>query len=232
MKSAHRRWYIALTISLLCVALAYALHCLRCPPGEKIASAAEDGVYEAVVRDMLQGSERTTQLVFDESVLTYREGQTNIESCKQSARKAIHLENGKLPYDSLADKIYRLFNGEAYDDAVRSEALQDFAEKSCTGGPLSRTFHTDLPRTFVSSAKLDFNDLIPIGTKDEPFEQRFPGANGVISFSHVGFDGGFDEAIVSASFVCGGLCGHGSGYVLKKLRGRWVVVSGWILWIA
>ena len=232
MRSAHRRWYTALAISALCVALAYRLHSPHRPPDEKAASAAEDEVYEAVVRDMLQGSEHTSQLVFEDSVLTYRTGQPDMESCKESARKTLQLENGKLPYDSFADKVYRLLNGEAYDDAVRPEAIQDFLERSCADGPLSRTFHTDLPRTFVASGSLHFKDFWPIGAKEKSFEQRFPGASGIISFSHVGFDSRFDAAIVSTSCVCGGFCGGSEAYALRKLRGRWVVVNKWILWMA
>jgi len=155
-----------------------------------------------------------------------------MESCKESAGKALNLENGRLPYDSFTDKVYRLLNGEAYDDTVRSEALQNFLERSCTDGLLSRTFHTDLPRSFVAGGSLHFKDFWPIGAKEKPFEQRFPGASGIISFSHVGFDTRFDAAIVSTSFVCGGMCGGGVAYTLRKLRGRWVVVNKWTLWMA
>jgi hypothetical protein len=57
----------------------------------------------------------------------------------------------------------------------------------------------------------------------------FPGAPGLISFSHVGFDSTLREATVSTAFVCGRLCGTGSRYVLKKIRGHWEVVNKWVV---
>jgi hypothetical protein len=64
------------------------------------------------------------------------------------------------------------------------------------------------------------------------FEKLFPRAGGIISFSRVGFDSGLDEAIVSASYVCGGLCGEGWSYILKKRQGEWEVASKRMVWVS
>jgi hypothetical protein len=228
------------TVALFSVAIAilYWLYVSGRRPDEKAISAAEDQVYEAVVRDMMvgpaHGQPHISQLVFKGKVLTFSSPQTDLNSCKERARKALVLENSKLPYDSLIDKVYGLFS-HGYDDTLRADTIQNFLERSCIEGRLSQTFHTDLPRTFVTADSIPFHfrDLKPIEDDGSKlFDEVFPGASGVISFSHVGFDSTFHEAIVATSFVCGGLCGGGSHYVLRKRSGHWEVVNKWLVWMA
>lgn len=216
------------------MAFAYCTHLPKLRPDEKAVSAAEDEVYEAVVRDMVtpsHGHASITQLVFSDVVLTER-AEPGVRSCKESAVKHLGLPENKLPvYNTLADKMYRLVTRGWYDELPEAAALQDFLDRSCIAGPLSTTFHTDLPRAFIGAENVRFGDLI---WKDAPpsFEQTFPGASGIIAFSHAGFDSDLYEAIVSTSFVCGNLCGTGWRYVLRKKRGRWEVVNKWIVWMA
>jgi hypothetical protein len=232
----HRSWMIA---TLVLAAIAAILACLvylpKSRPDEKAVSAAQDQVYEAVVRDMLKpatGAATVTQLVFDDTVLTERWDEPDTESCKESARRHLGLEGNKPPpFNTLADKIYRAVTGGWYDGSPRADAIQDFLDKSCTAGPVSTTFHTDLPRDFIRVGSVGFGDLI---VKNGPptLQQIFPGASGIISFSRVGFDSSLHEALVSTSFICGGLCGTGWRYVLRKKAGSWKVVSKWIVWVS
>jgi hypothetical protein len=99
-------------------------------------------------------------------------------------------------------------------------------------GRLSQTFHTDLPRAFINRKMVHFGWMDVATDNSKPFEQLFPKAGGIIAFSHVGFDPSLREAMVSLSFVCGGLCGSGSRYFLKKVWGRWQVVSKQQIWVA
>jgi len=222
----------SIAISILCY-----LYFSGRRPDEKTVSATEDQVYEAVVHDMVgtaHGQPGISQLVFAGKVLTFSSPQADLNSCKENVRRQLVLENSKLPYDSLIDKVYGLI-AHGYDDSIRADTIQSFLDRSCTAGRLSQTFHTDLPRTFVTedSVPFHFRDLQPI--KDDgakSFDEVFPGASGVISFSHVGFDSTLHEAIVATSFACGGLCGTGSRYVLKKRSGRWEVVNKWIVWVS
>ena len=206
-------------------------------PDEKTVTAAEDQVYEAVVRDMVtpaHGQPDISQLVFESKVLSFSSPGADLKSCKESAREQLALGNSKLPYDSLIDKIYRLF-ARSYDDTFRADTIQNFLERSCTTGRLSQTFHTDLPRMFVTEDSIPFHfsgwsSVENDGSKS--FDEVFPGASGIVSFSHVGFDSTLHEAIVTTSFVCGGLCGTSSRYVLRRRSGRWEVVNKWIVWVS
>jgi hypothetical protein len=171
-------------------------------------------------------------LVFDETVLTDLTTGADTKACKESVRKQARLLDNTPPYNSLADKIYRNLTRGWDDGSLRADTIQDFIQKSCTEGPLSRTFHTDLPRVFVNPNSISF-DIAPIdrnGRKD--FQQTFPGASGIISLSHVGFDPTLREAIVSTSFICGDLCGTGRRYILRKKRDRWVVIGKPIVWVS
>lgn len=211
----------------------------RFPLDEEKTSSAEDEVYEAVTRDIVaqtQGQSRTTQLVFDSTVLTELSPEAKaatIESCREDLRARLLQEGvANTPeFDSLADKAYRLFTRGWYDEPLPTHAVQDFIEKACTvrRSALSEAFHTDLPRTFIEPRTVHFSDVI---TRDgsKSFEQLFPRANGIISFSRVGFGSNVRAAIVSSSFVCGGFCASGSRYILRKEWGRWEIINKWIVW--
>nr|HEV7953993.1 hypothetical protein [Candidatus Acidoferrales bacterium] len=179
----------------------------------------------------IHGQTSRRQLVFDDTALSDFTTTADIKSCQDSVRKRLRLDgNNTPPFNSLADKVYRIFQG-GDDSALRADTIQDFLEKSCTVGRLSQSFHTNSPKTFIAVGSAHFSDLI-VSDGSKSFEQLFPGASGIISFSHVGFDPTLHEAIVSVSFVCGGLCGSGQRYVLKKKRGRWEVVSKLTLWVS
>jgi hypothetical protein len=231
----HRRWIASLACAAIAVVLLCWFHMSDSRRDERAATAAEDEVYEAVVRDMVRpadGKSEIRQLVFDEAVLSDLSTGADIKSCEESVRKRTRLEDNAPPYDSVADKVYRILTQGWDDGSLRGDTIQDFIQKSCTEGPLSRTFHTDLPRVFVNPNSISF-DIAPIdrnGRKD--FQQTFPGASGIISLSHVGFDPTLHEAIVSTSFICGVLCGTGRRYILRKKRDTWVVIGKPIVWVS
>lgn len=237
MSKVNQRYILTLVLALL-VLLSIPFYWHRAPkprPTESEVSATQDKVYEAVVRDMITPSDgrvRVTQLVFSEMVFTpfWEEGDTS--PCEARARKQMWLENGKLPYDSIADKAYRLLTRDSYDDALQPDTIQNFVTSFCAPGQLSHTFHTDLPRTFIGDERIDFDYGLVLLRKGQPPTRQFPGAIGMISFSRVGIDSRLDEAIVATSFVCGGLCGSGNRYVLRKRQGRWEVVNKWGVWVS
>lgn len=222
-----------------CLAATLVVYCAihrrsRAPASPQAVASAEDEVHEAVVRDMvtpIHGRAHVSQLVFGNTVLTPI-GEDN-KSCHDSVRKRRLLEDSTPPYNSLLDKIYRALTGGQWDPgSLRADTIQDFVEKSCTVGRLSTTFHTDFPRAFVDRDSFGI-DMVP-NQKNAPkdFIQTFPGASGIISLSRVGFDSTLHEAVVSSAFVCGMLCGEGRRHMLRKTRGKWVVVQSSILWIS
>ncbi len=217
--------------------LLYSCHSSQPRRNGRAIAAAEDSVYEAVVRYMLQsngGQSSVKQLVFDEALAVWPGvvSGTARATCEQGVLNWLKAGSGEPSFNSLADKIYRFISRGGDDYSLRPDTIQDFAERACTGGRVSQAFHTELPRTFTAGDSVYFEGW-PVGNDSaKSFERFFPGASGLISFSHVGFDASLDQAIVFTSFVCGGLCGTGKVYVLRKRLGSWRVVSQWTVWVS
>jgi hypothetical protein len=219
----------------IAITLLYRFYPSKTRADDKTVAAVADEVYEAVVRDMVaptQGQSNLSQLVFDDTVLTDLTAGLDIKSCKEGVRKRLLLESNTPPFNSLADKIYRALTRSQDDGLLRADTIQDFLDKSCTVGRLSETFHTDLPQTFIPAESVHFDSWPIEKGRATSFELLFPGASGIISFSHVGFDSTLDEAIVSTVFVCGPLCGTSWRCILKKEMGRWEVTNKLILWVS
>jgi hypothetical protein len=228
VRIAYRQYWIVIACTTL-AALESCSHAAKPRMDEKAAAEAQDRVYEVVVREMItvSGKNGFSQLVFNDQVISDLGGGETLEECEKAVPSRQHWDSDEPPFNSFFDKVYRFFTrGGRYEDSVREETGNDFLQKACRPGPLSQTFHTDLPRTFVDLATLRFAGL------GFPFEKSFPGAGGVISLSKAGFDATLDEAIVSSSLVCGGLCGTGWRYVLKRKQGGWVVVAKRMLWVS
>ena len=211
----HRRWLVPVTCFAALIALVSWFYLKSTPRTDPRAlSIAEAEVYEAVIRALVRpasGQPKVSQLVFSDNVDHYLCPGVDIKSCEQGVGKRL---------------------SEAAGGTLHPETIQDFIRKSQVGGLLSKTFRTDLPRVFIDPNSVYF-DIVPLeknGQKD--FAQTFPGAGGIISLSHVGFDPALHEAIVSSSFVCGGLCGTGWRHILRKKWGKWVVVESWIVWVS
>ena len=64
------------------------------------------------------------------------------------------------------------------------------------------------------------------------FQDRYPQAGGVVSFSRVGFGANQDEALVLMGYRCGDLCGTGGLYLLAKEEGGWKIQESLIVWIS
>jgi len=232
----YRPWIAAFALVPIVAILLWWFHPSKPRPDNKTAPAAADEVYEAVVQDMVtaaDGQQHTiSRLIFADAVLTDLSTGADMNSCKEGVRKRLLLESSTPPFNALIDKVYRGLTRRQDDGLLRADTIQDFLEKFCTVGRLSETFHTDLPRTFIPAESVHFIGWPIEKSESTSFEVLFPGASGVISFSHVGFDSTLDEAIVSTSFVCGPLCGKSWRYILRKKSGKWEVANKLILWVA
>lgn len=222
-----------------CVAFAMALlscsYLLDSHPAEKEVSAAQDEVYEAVMRELASsdhGRTRMSQLVFDEALLIKEGNGIGPEGCNETVRRRLPLTNDTPKYNSWYDKGYRFVTRGWGDGSAGKQAMEDYVRKLCIAGHLSRTFRTDLPRTFISGESVHFEGW-PVEKNGPPsFEKRFPGAGGITAFSRAGFNPALDEAVVFRSFFCGGLCGSGWRYFLKKRRGKWQITDQTMIWVS
>ncbi|MGB8473170.1 MAG: hypothetical protein WCE61_03660 [Candidatus Acidiferrum sp.] len=236
MRIERHRLLIATSVCIVATAALLSRSYLpRQHPDAKAVSAAQDEVYEAVVQEMNapeHGQRRISQLVFDDALLLNEGTGIGPEGCKKAVLGRLPLASDQLPYNSWFDKAYRFVTRGWGEGSVGAEAMEDYVRKLCIPGNLSRTFRTDLPRTFISGESVHFEGW-PVEKNGPPsFEKLFPGAGGIISFSRVGFNSALDEAVVSTSVVCGGLCGSGWRHFLKKRRGRWQITGASQVWVA
>jgi hypothetical protein len=228
-------WIASLALSAFAIALVCWFFQPKPRPDQKAVALAEAEVYATVVRDLVtptDGPANLSQLVFSETVLTQLEAGENIKACERSVRDQVRVFASAPPYNTFADNIYRMVTLDWRGSSLRSDTIEDFVQKSCDGGPLSKTFRTDFPRVFVNPHSVGFGIAPDYQNGRQDFRQAFPGAGGLISLSRVGFDTTLDEAVVSTSFVCGTLCGSGRRYTLRKKWGKWEIISKPILWVS
>jgi len=64
------------------------------------------------------------------------------------------------------------------------------------------------------------------------FQDAYPEASGVVSFSRVGFGADKDVALVEMGYLCGDLCGAGGLYLLAKEEGCWKVQEALMEWMS
>jgi hypothetical protein len=64
------------------------------------------------------------------------------------------------------------------------------------------------------------------------FQDTYPEASGIVSFSRVGFGANEDMALVEMGYRCGDLCGAGGLYLLVKEEGSWKVQEALMEWMS
>ena len=127
----------------------------------------------------------------------------------------------------------------SYGDEDRSACLKPNPDQEKTLGPLIENYRKvnekpslllrrfELPYKYelVEHAIVNgfFKEKGPGGWPD--FYKRFPDSNGYAYVSAVGFNDDKTLALVYAGHSCGGLCGGGSYYFMKKVDGRWTEVN-------
>jgi len=228
--SGRRSRSLALVLSLAVGALSI-YQAWKSRPGfsEQQIAKAEDEVYETVVREVLPklGQSPGMRLVFDDKQIVGDVPWLNAESCKTAPASSVQVSDDPPLFDASADTPRELSTNAFYRTAPSPDVVESYRKMRCVGGHLSRTFHTDVPHSFVDGAL--FEHVLP-SAEDTNFARLFPGASGVLGFSHVGFNKRLDEAIVSMSYHCGSLCGGGRRYYLKRVDGRWKTVSKRTTW--
>ncbi len=79
------------------------------------------------------------------------------------------------------------------------------------------------------------DDDLPAGNYERfwtSFHKKYPNSSGIRFFSNVGFNDRHDEAFVYAAKTCGGLCGGGEYFSLKKVNGKWEILKQHPLWVS
>ncbi len=133
-----------------------------------------------------------------------------------------------LPRGPIADSNAECLNGHEFESVsmvhrIRNEDLSSIAH---TGFHLvdpdehARVVIENDPQRHILNEK-DIGKAVDNGF-----------AKGLFTFSEVRFDKTHEFAVVSFSFWCGSLCGHGQTWVLKKTDGNWRKIKTCGVWIS
>lgn len=64
------------------------------------------------------------------------------------------------------------------------------------------------------------------------YYKEFPGSQGLLTFSRVGFSGDGTQAFFYYNNRCGGLCGTGEYVLMNKRDGRWTIQQEIGMWVS
>jgi hypothetical protein len=132
------------------------------------------------------------------------------------------MRDGVNPHDTEFVRLH-------IPDGTGIETLEDYA--IVDSQPLSMVFGFKVSHPY---ALIDVDDYESYFGSEEGFarfRKAFPSTKTVTLLSRVGFNRTMDEALVYSWSYCGGDCGGGGYYLLKKTDGVWTI-SGHKHWIS
>jgi hypothetical protein len=94
-----------------------------------------------------------------------------------------------------------------------------------------RSLHPSIDCELVTPAQLE-----PIFCKHcgfwPAYYKQFPGSQGILTFSRVGFSADGTQALFYLSNRCGDLCGTGMYVLMENRNGRWTIEKEIEMWIS
>ena len=111
------------------------------------------------------------------------------------------------------------------------DILRDFEQKNENPSLLQRRFTLACEYVLVSRREIEsifFNN----GDGWDDFYTKYPGSQGILTLSRVGFNDAKDTAVLYSGSQSNWLNGHGSMVLMKKIAGRWTVLDGATMWVS
>lgn len=150
-----------------------------------------------------------------------------IESHTQSDKE--DLNNFSDPDDPLpGGSIEKYLRKEA--PSLRAATIRNYHRANETQGELSARFHLPVKYEIVSPERIGeiVKDL-----RDVPeFYKQYPGAQGHMWLSRVGFSPDGKQALFYVGNWCGGICGTGSYVVMERHGASWKIAKEVFIWMS
>ena len=180
-------------------------------------SAAEYEVLTAWIDSTFTGKERVAK------------GLTKIVVFDTTDSDDDHLlkdENGQpIPREKMAESLRKK------DPALQQAALDAFQRVNTQQAFLRRSLHPSIDYQLVTAAQLDSIFCKHCGFWPEYYKQ-FPGSQGLLIFSGVGFSADGTQAFFYFSNRCEGQGGAGDYVIMEKHDGRWVIQKDIGMWVS
>jgi len=166
-------------------------------------------VYRALLSDYMKDSQGTLNLSNQTEPLDLKAslaegcvGKLQLEGSDRSDSIVHEIPNATKLLPNVV-----LVDPQQQEAKVKQNDPQQLIKKALEGGPRPTDEQMD------NSLKLAFS-------------------TGLFSFSEIVFDKAHRHALVSYSFVCGGLCGHGNTLLLEKAKNTWKIKKTCSSWVS
>lgn len=114
---------------------------------------------------------------------------------------------------------------------LSSKTLADFKSKSRLCRPLEAKL--TLPTKYILISQQERQTIFSksdVNKSWQSFNQKYPGANGYINVSNIGFNEDRSQALVDTFRKCGDKCGGEKMVLLTKTNGKWSVTATHKIW--
>ena len=138
----------------------------------------------------------------------------------------LHDRKGQpIPWEKTAESLRQK------EPALEQSALDAFRKVNTYPASLRRSLHPSIEYKLVSSTQLAPIFCHHCGFWPEYYRQ-FPGSQGLLTFSGVGFSADGKQAFFYFSNRCEGLCGTRDYVIMQKHDGRWVIEKDIETWVS
>lgn len=118
-----------------------------------------------------------------------------------------------------------------YHPELGDKIWSDFETKNETPFVLERRFALSVEYVFISKQEIE-----SIFSKNasgwEDFYAKYPGSQGILTLSRIGFNEAKDTAVLYAGNQSHWVAGEGNMVLMKKTAGRWTVLGEAMMWIS
>jgi hypothetical protein len=135
-------------------------------------------------------------------------------------------DNGRpISWEKMAESLRKR------DPALQQTTLDAFRKVNRLQALVRRSLHPSIDYELVSSAQLEPIFCYHCGFWPAYYKQ-FPGSQGLLTFSGVGFSVDGTQAFFYFNNRCEGLCGTGDYVIMEKHDGRWVIQKEINMWVS
>ncbi len=107
---------------------------------------------------------------------------------------------------------------------LQATTIEAFRQANAGRAVIRPSFRTPIDYGLVSSSEIE-SIFEKRGDVWGRYYQKFPGSQGILTFTRVGFNSDGTQALLYWSNICGGLCGEGAYVVMEKHNGQWLIVA-------
>jgi hypothetical protein len=112
------------------------------------------------------------------------------------------------------------------------DVWDDFINRNQTPVALEPVFHFAVPIVLISQEEINGIFFAQEGDGWKRFYDTHPGAQGIMDISQVGFNSGWDQALVYTGNQSDYLAGIGFLYYLEKAGESWTIRNSVMVWIS